>query len=228
MIEVLTDRLVPPPKLAHDIARVGGTTFFGQPKVILFWGQTLRHKLGFQSWSHRGPAGISVGSYEYLLGLNTPAWHLAYLRKVTEKPYEWDEKILGLYPAYGQYEIVCKFYHRFRYQNRLFLDVMRLNQTTCQMILLMSRIIREHMDDSLAKRKEQFDIKEERENKEMVDRIADMLHDAVPQWRDAICFAGQRDVHSEMQRKMSQIEQNRRNVLRFLGRRSKGLSTRTV
>ena len=180
------ERKVVPSEYADFLARAGGTNPFGQPNFILFWGQTRTMK---------------TGHGEMLEGHGMPCWMLAGWRSAEEwgDPFTWDYDNLGPYPHHGKYEIIQPFYKQVAGK----IEPMPLNFRTLECLL---PIIIKHRHDRFEKRRALLMADKARQDKQLEDRIADRLQDAVPQFIDATSFAGQTNKHTVVQQKIEQLE----------------------
>jgi hypothetical protein len=219
VIEVLSEQKFPPTRYVDELRRAGGQNPFGAPRFILFWGQTLKKKIGIQRWTARSASGISVGSYDALVGLNVPSWHLAEWRPPEKwgAPELWESGILGPYPARGDYEILQVFCQKKIVSGILKFDVWPLD---LKLIRLMISIVEKHRSDSLLERKRYMAEQQAKKESAECDTIADCLADSLPLTSDGRVNYD----HPLVVKKMEQIERNRRNVLRFVHQRPKGTS----
>lgn len=69
-------------------------------------------------------------------------------------------------------------------------------------------IIRQHEHDSIGKRRELLSLRRKQEENALQNRIADQIHDALPEHFGPTSFARQQVTTNEIQRRMEQIERN--------------------
>ena len=182
----------------------GGTNLYGEPRFVLHWGPDLVHR--------------RVAPAEHISFPPPQCWCLCEWLPAEEYGSEdsWPKELP--YPSAGRYEPIIRF------ENDgvpLQLDTRFLNLRVLNMMVYHTK---KHRYDSLMKRKAALQEMREREEKAERDRIADCLHDAVPQWTDAVSYRGQTNTHSATQKKVEEIEQGYRNAWRFRQRQGAGLS----
>lgn len=187
MIEVVTERKECPREFASQLAALGGTNIYGEPRFILFWGQTRTIPTGFGSMLH---------------GQGVPAWFLAEWKPAEEwgTPETWDYDLLGPYPHRGQYDIIQPFY---RSLGKGKVEPMQLNRRTFDFII---PVVLRHAKDSFEKRMQTIIAQKAAEDRALEGRIADCLQDAYPSFTDATSFAGQTNKHTVVQQKIEQLE----------------------
>ena len=180
------ERKVVPSEYADFLLRAGGTNLYGDSNFIIFWGQTRV---------------MRTGHGDMLEGHGMPCWMLAGWRPAEEwgTPMTWDYDTLGPFPHRGKYEIIQPFYRQVAGK----IEPMPLNFRTLECLL---PIIIKHRHDRFELRKEAMLADKARADKQLEDRIADRLQDAVPQFIDATSFAGQTNKHTVVQQKIEQLE----------------------
>ena len=168
------------------LANVGGTNFLREPNFKLVWGESHVDYTAF------GPMVLNP----------MPCWMLAEWHPAEEygPPSLWPWDILGEYPSRGRYEIITTFYKR----NGKEIEPMPLNVQTFEFML---PIILKHRHDSGEKRLAAMREIKERRDKQVENRIADNIQDAVGSIAtDAISYAGQTNCHSYVQQMIDRME----------------------
>lgn len=186
MIEVLkTDRKVPP-EIEELILRSGGTNPYGEPNFKIVWGESYVTRTGF------GDMRL----------FPIPAWVLLQWKSAEEHgpPALWDYEVLGAYPSRGMYHPIQPFYERIKGK----IVPMEMSRRVAEFIMY---TVMAYQCDTPAKRLAVMKAMKEKDEKDMENRIADNLQDAVGTIAvDGISFVGQTNCRSYVQQMMDRIE----------------------
>jgi hypothetical protein len=177
------------PKVYREaIERVGGLNPFGEPRFILHWGGDLVKRTGLPD----------VRLAPFLL----KAWCLAEWRPPEEFGLveEWPADILGDFPGRGAYMIRQVF----RYGKKP--DPLDSSTLNLNVIEGMIKNCLEHEDDPLVEKRLLIDQETHKEEERETARIAAVLEDASPRFKDAVSYARQKITRSAVQQKAEQIE----------------------
>lgn len=186
MIEVLkTDRKLPP-EIEELILRSGGTNPYGEPNFKIVWGESHVTRTGF------GDMRLTP----------IPAWVLLQWKPAEAfgSPESWDYEALGAYPHRGMYYPMQPFYEKIEGK----IVPMEMSRRVAEFIMY---TVMAYDCDTDEKRLAVLKAMKEKDSKQMEDRIADNLQDAVGSIAvDGISFAGQKNCHSYVQQMMFRIE----------------------
>lgn len=178
-----------PKKYSDFLIKRGGLNIFNEANFILNWGSSALVRLTVPD-EFRNPY--------------RDCWALCEWTAPEEfgSPEDWDEKLLGPYPARGAYNPIQVF----REDNvPCQLDSEYLNLQVLEMFLW---VILNHKHDSLAKRvqflKDDAAKKKAAQTKALVERI----EDGAPAFLDGASFNGQLNCNSVIRQKMETLEKN--------------------
>lgn len=186
MIEVLKTERKLPPEIEDVILRSGGTNPYGEPNFKIVWGENYVTRTGF------GDMRL----------FPIPAWVLLQWKSPAEwgSPDSWDYEALGAYPSRGMYAPMSPFYERIDKK----IVPMEMSVRVAEFIMY---TVMAYQCDTPEKRLAVMKAMKEKQDKEIENRIADNLQDAVGTIAvDGISFAGQTTCRSYVQQMMDRIE----------------------
>ncbi len=185
---------------------LGGDNPYGEPNFILHWGNNpLRRKRGEPQ--------------RLLPGQSLPYWALMMWYPPDEygSPMMWPPDS-GPYPTYGRYEAVQTFR---RDGEPARLDSAALN---LRVLSYMIWTVKRRMHDRLVKRHAAWREIQAEKSRQRMNLIADCLKGSSPRFTDAVSYCGQKNVKSEVQRRMEIIEENERQLRRQAALMPRGLT----
>lgn len=196
-----------PENYKRFLRKKGGLNDFGEPSFILIWGE------------NRTIDQLAIP--QPFLAPYFNCWILAKWEPAEEfgPPSEWPRE-LGEYPSRGGYVPLAVF--RTPKGEPVMLDTEDLNIPVLEIWVYMAL---KHEHDKLSERKRVFEqVNEKRENAK-VQRIADLLQDAVPSFglSEGVSFHGQQNCNSALRQKMEEIEKRlpyNRSILKRLPKRA--------
>lgn len=177
-----------PAHYQRALAQAGGRNPYGEPRFRLQWGEELIRRRGVPD--------------ELVAHRKMPCWVLCEWRPASDyPPNAWPE---GLpYPSSGRYEIVQIFREESGAPVPIDSDALNV-----RWLLMMVRLAMEHRLTGIAAHFRQFREMQQEEKRRQCDRIADVLHDSLPAFRDVASYARNHGTRTAVQKKMDQIEQN--------------------
>lgn len=186
MIEVLKTERKLPPEIEELILRSGGTNLYGEPNFKIVWGENYVTRTGF------GDMRL----------FPIPAWVLLQWEPAEKwgNPESWDYQVLGDFPHRGMYNPVQPFFERIDGK----VVPMEMTRRVAESIMY---VVMAYQCDTPEKRLAIIKAIKEKDEKDMENRIADNLQDAVGSIAlDGISFRGQGNCRSYVQQMMDRIE----------------------
>lgn len=197
-----------PERYQKFLAKVGGKNDFGEPNFILIWGEN-------RTIDQLALPRPFIAPY-------FNCWVLAkwYPAEEFGSPSDWMPE-LGPYPSRGGYIPLAVF--RTPKQEPVKLDSSDLNFQVLELWIFTAL---KHEHDRISQRMAAYDEHRRRIEEARVNRIADLLQDAVPAFgtAEAVSFHGQANCNPALKQKMEQIEKTMPYAMSFFKRLPKRTS----
>lgn len=220
-----------PEEFQQRLNEVGGFNRYDQPNFIVRWGQGGEPECLYRSggsWHVEGQPSFT-GYRDLLIGGGTPCWMLlqwqdAIVYGTPESYYvsNYDEETnlqdLGEYPYQGKYKLLYNLCWRDMKNGKMKIEAMPLNSYLIDTVV---PIIIAAKDISFARTREAMRLQKEKEDKDQLNRIEDVLRDSSMAFKGPVSYARQGCRTSIIDRKVEEMTRNWNRMVtnaRSLGR----------
>lgn len=227
-----------PEEFQERLNEAGGFNRYDQPNFIVRWGQGGEPECTYRSggsWHVDGQPSYT-GYRDLLIGGGTPCWMLLHWEDAvvygTPESYyvsnydsETNLQDLGEYPYQGKYKLLYNLCWRDMKNGKMKIEAMPLNSYLIDTVV---PIIIAAKEISMEKTREAMRLQKEKEDKDQLNRIEDVLRDSSMAFKGPVSYARQGCRTSIIDRKVEQMTRNWNKMANNAKSLGRGLSTRTA